>query len=142
MSGWTWCLIGLAFILVELAVPSGFYLFLLGVSGILVGLVVLTGIVPGLTAQLVLFSLVAVVACFCLARKLQERIRGGSSTSTDAVGKAVKVGASFIAPGATGQGELWGSTWTLRNVGQEGLDSSSEAVVIGVEGLTLLVKRR
>jgi len=142
MSGWTWCLIGLAFIFVELAVPSGFYLFLLGVSGILVGLVVLTGIVPGLTAQLVLFSVVAVVACFCLARKLQERIRGGTSTTTDAVGKAVKVGASFIAPGATGQGELWGSTWTLRNVGQEGLDSSSEAVVIGVEGLTLLVKRR
>jgi membrane protein implicated in regulation of membrane protease activity len=142
MSGWTWCLIGLAFIFVELAVPSGFYLFLLGVSGILVGFIVLTGIVPGVTAQLVLFSVVAVVTCFCLARKLQERIRGRSSSTTDAVGKVVKVGDSFVAPGATGRGELWGSTWTLRNVGEQGLESSSEALVVGVEGLTLLVKRR
>jgi membrane protein implicated in regulation of membrane protease activity len=44
MSGWTWCIIGLALAFVELFAPSGFYLLLLGVSGVVVGLITLTGL--------------------------------------------------------------------------------------------------
>jgi membrane protein implicated in regulation of membrane protease activity len=126
---------------VELVVPSGFYLFLLGVSGVVVGGVVLVGIVPDFTAQLVLFSVVAVVTCFCLAGKLRRRLQGGKPMTAEAVGRVVKI-SEVITPGAVGSGELWGSVWRVRNTGPETLDKDAEAIVIGVEGLTLQVKRQ
>lgn len=141
MSGWTWCLIGLALALVELVVPSGFYLLLLGASGVVVGLVALVGLASGLTAQLLLFSIVALTACFGLATKLQQGLKGRRPMTADAVGKIVKV-AEVIAPGAAGKGELWGAPWRVKNVGEGVLEPDSEAVVVEVEGLTLCVKRR
>jgi membrane protein implicated in regulation of membrane protease activity len=141
MSGWTWCLIGLVLIFLELALPSGFYLFLLGVSAVVVGGIALLGIVPGLTEQLLLFSFVAIVTCFCLARKLQQSLKGRKPMTAKAVGKTVKV-TELIVPGAVGNGDLWGSTWRVRNVGDENLDQASEALVVEVEGLTLHAKRR
>lgn len=141
MSGWTWCLIGLSLALVELVAPSGFYLLLLGVSGVVVGLVTLVGVVPGLTAQLLLFSIVALVACFGVATKLQQRLKGRRPMTADAVGQTVTV-SEVIAPGATGKGELWGAPWRVKNVGVGVLEPASEAVVVEVEGLTLSVKSR
>jgi membrane protein implicated in regulation of membrane protease activity len=41
-----------------------------------------------------------------------------------------------------GKGELWGSSWRVRNVGTGVLDPATEAVVVEVEDLTLCVKRR
>jgi membrane protein implicated in regulation of membrane protease activity len=141
MSGWTWCIIGLALAFVELFAPSGFYLLLLGVSGVVVGLITLTGLVPGLTVQLVLFSIVALVACFGFSGKLQQMLKGRRPMTADAVGKVVTV-SEVLAPGAVGKGELWGSSWRVRNVGTGVLDPATEAVVVEVEDLTLCVKRR
>jgi membrane protein implicated in regulation of membrane protease activity len=61
--------------------------------------------------------------------------------TADAVGKVVTV-SEVLAPGAVGKGELWGSSWRVRNVGTGVLDPATEAVVVEVEDLTLCVKRR
>jgi membrane protein implicated in regulation of membrane protease activity len=141
MSGWAWCSIGLALAFVELLVPSGFYLLLLGVSGVAVGLITLAGAASGLTVQLLLFSVLALVACFGFAGKLQHKLKGRRPMTADAVGRIVKV-TEVIAPGAIGKGELWGAPWRVRNVGTGVLEPDSEAVVVEVEELTLCVKRR
>jgi membrane protein implicated in regulation of membrane protease activity len=131
----------LALAFVELLVPSGFYLLLLGVSGMVVGLLTLAGVAPGVTVQLLLFSIVALVACFGFASRLQHKLKGRRPMTADPVGKLVKV-TEVIAPGATGKGELWGAPWRVRNVGTGVLEPACEAVVIEVEDLTLCVKRQ
>ncbi len=141
MNGWTWCFLGLALALVELFVPSGFYLLLLGISGVVVGLMTVAGVAPGLIVQLLIFSVVALVACFGFAGKLQKKLKGGHPMTADAVGKLVTV-TEVLAPGAVGKGELWGSPWRIRNVGTDILEPASEAVVVEVDELTLCVKRR
>jgi membrane protein implicated in regulation of membrane protease activity len=45
-----------------------------------------------------------------------------------------------MAPGETGQAELRGSVWSVRNTGDEGLEKGDRAVVQEVEGLLLHVR--
>ena len=141
MNGWMWCVIGLSFMVVELLFPSGFYLFLFGVSGLLVGLLTLLGLVTALEFQLAAFAVLAIFLCIVCATYLKSVFRPRGGVSNDALGKTVQVG-GVLPPGATGNGELWGSPWKIKNVGEGELAAGGEAVVVAVDGLTLQVKAR
>jgi len=139
MAGWTWCVIGLVLFVAELFIPSGFFLLVLGIAGILVGLIMLTGIPLGWALQTVVFCVIAIALWVLLAGRLQKAISRKTPSTEGTDGKVVKVLAP-IAPGEIGSGELWGSTWRIKNVGLVPLTVGLEVVVVHSEGVTLHVR--
>lgn len=140
MAWWFWCIGGLALMLAELVTPSGFYLFFLGVSALIVGGISSTGVLQTMEAQGLLFAPLALGSCFLFARAVQRKMRVPKAKE-DTVGQIVKVLAPVPA-GELGSGELWGSPWRIQNVDSRDLPADSKAVVVAVEGVTLRVKRK
>ncbi len=142
MSSVTWFIVGIVFLCSELLVPTGFFLFLLGIAASLVGVITLTGLVPWWQAQLGVFAVLAVLFPFAFAAKLKRMFLGKShGGSNDTTGKIVVLTES-IAPGAIGSGELWGSTWRVKNVDSIEFPTGTEVVVVHAEGVTLQIRRR
>jgi len=141
MSGWMWIVIGIGLCVAELIVVSGFFLFLLGLSAIVLGLLVLTGLLSTWPLQAIVFCAVSVLTWFVFGNRLQSAMGTAKDAVVDTKGKVIKVGVA-IAPGELGSGELWGSTWRLKNVGEEPILSGSECVVVEAEGVTLHVTRK
>ena len=141
MAPWIWLIVGLGLIACELFIPSGFYLFILGVSGILVGVTAATGLVGSWIAQSVLFCLVAVLVWVGLGEKLRRVFFKRGAQPGQVIGRIITV-TSDIAPGQHGSGELWGVQWRLENVDSIVIPTGSEVVVTSAEGITLRVKRR
>ncbi len=141
MPWWLWCIIGLGGVAIELVAPMGFYLFLLGIAGIVTGALVATGLLDGWPAQAILFAVLSLANCALFAKPLQKFLRGETKAREDTVGQTVKITAA-VAPGAMGAAELWGSSWRVRNVDSRELVADSECVVIAVEGVTLHVKNK
>jgi membrane protein implicated in regulation of membrane protease activity len=141
MAPWIWLIVGLGLIAVELFIPSGFYLFILGVAGILVGVTAATGLVDSWIAQSALFCLVAVLVWVGLGDKLRRVFFKRGAQPGQVIGRVITV-TSDIAPGQHGSGELWGVQWRLENVDSAMIPTGSEVVVTSAEGITLRVKRR
>ncbi len=141
MAGWIWLIIGIALCIAEMVVVSGFFLFLLGVSALLLGLLVLSGLLQTWPLQAVVFSVLAIASWILFGSRLKGALsRSNEASSDDTKGKVVQADGA-IPPGHVGSGELWGSTWRLKNVGDEVIPSGAECVVVDVEGVTLHVTR-
>ena len=142
MQWWAWVLLGFAFLCLELFVPAGFFLFLFGTAAIVVGLLLLAGLPLAGWLQWLLFAAVAIALLLWVRKKLLSGMRAGSrNVSDELTGKAVTL-TSDIRPGETGNGELRGSTWRVKNSSAERLGSGDVCLVDAVEGLTLLVSRK
>jgi membrane protein implicated in regulation of membrane protease activity len=139
MEWWFWCIGGLALMLAELVTPTGFYLFFLGVSALLVGGISATGLLETLEAQGLLFSVLAVGSCVVFA-KVVQRTMVSPKAKQDTVGQIVKVLVELPA-GEFGTGELWGAQWRIENIDSCILPANSRVIVVGIEGITLRVKR-
>jgi membrane protein implicated in regulation of membrane protease activity len=61
-----------------------------------------------------------------------------SQEATDVVGQTVTMKVP-IAPGETGDGELWGAQWRVRNNGAAPCSAGDRRKVQAVEGVTLVV---
>ena len=140
MTGWLWIIIGIALCVLELLVISGFFLFLLGVSAVFVGLLVLGGAFPTWPLQAVVFCVVSLASWFLFGNQFKDLLSRSNDLSYDTTGKILKVSES-IEPNQIGAGELWGSTWRIKNVGDESIPSGAECIVVSAEGVTLNVKR-
>jgi membrane protein implicated in regulation of membrane protease activity len=141
MEPWIWLVLGLGLVALELFVPSGFYLFILGISAIVVGAMAALGLVTAWGAQSLIFSLMAVGVWLGLGERLRKRFFKRSAHPGEVVGRIITVPAD-ITPGQHGSGELWGVQWRLENVDSVTIPAGHEVVVTGAEGITLRVKRR
>jgi membrane protein implicated in regulation of membrane protease activity len=143
MDAWIWLVGGIALVTVEVLMPSGFYLLILGVAGILVGSLVALGLLSDWMYEVLLFCTTAIVLWIAFAKQLAELLgRTGTRTTQGQVEGAVVTVLSEIAPGAKGDGTLWGATWKLHNVDSTTLPAGSEALVVSSEGISLSVKRK
>ncbi len=70
MAWWLWSIFGLALLAAELLVPTGFFVFFFGVSGVLVGSLVGIGWVEDPWIEWVLFSGLAIVLLLVFRRRL------------------------------------------------------------------------
>jgi membrane protein implicated in regulation of membrane protease activity len=139
MAGWTWCVIGLVLFVGELVIPSGFFLFFLGISGVIVGLITLGGISLSWAVQTVIFAVIAMALWFIFAGKARGLLGKGATGSEGPVGKIVTVIAA-VGPGEHGTAELWGSNWRIKNVDDRPLAAGASALVVAAEGVTLHVR--
>jgi len=141
MVWWLWVILGIALLVLEVATPSGFFLFFFGIGAILVGAADAIGIVESASVEWLLFTVVSLASVALLRKPLRDSLGFGRKADDleDFVGERGKM-IDDLAPDATGQAELRGTTWTARNVGDRALARGESVRVERVDGLTLHVR--
>jgi len=141
MLWWSWIILGLALLVAEVAMPSGFFLCFFGLGALIVGVLVLLGLLAAETIQWALFSALSLLAILLFRKKLLQYLpRKHSGDDADSLVGDRGVAMDALAPAAVGMVELRGSTWNARNVGSTRIDSGGQIEVVAVDGLTLSVK--
>lgn len=140
MAWWLWSIFGLALLAAELLVPTGFFVFFFGVSGVLVGGLVGVGLVEDPWIEWVLFSGLAVVLLLAFRRRLADRVQRRQRPPMDTVMGEVATLMEDLPPGGVGKGELRGSVWTVKSLEQKPLAKGQRCIVERVEGLTLWIR--
>jgi membrane protein implicated in regulation of membrane protease activity len=144
MPAWIWLVLGISLVIFELLVPSGFFLFILGLAGIAVGALVAAGLVAGWIYEVTSYCVIAIVCWLALGKRLAGIFAGkgfGEQQQGQIVGAIVAV-SSDIPVGGKGVGTLWGTQWRLENIDSAPLVAGSEAVVVASQGIMLQVKRK
>jgi len=137
MPWWIWLAIGVALLIIEIAIQTEFWMAVLGSAALLVGLAVGLGMGGPLWAQWALFGVLSVVLAVSIRRRIHQKfVANAPGLEPDLLGDRVPV-ASEIPAGGTGEVLLRGSTWRVRNVGSAPLPAGSTAIVERVDGLTL-----
>jgi membrane protein implicated in regulation of membrane protease activity len=145
MMWWAWIVFGVVLMLAELSTPGGFYLFFLGVSGLLVGFLDLLGIAGPPWVQWMLFSVFSVVSIAFLRKPLVVKFSATNlgpdspSVDTDSLIGEIAIAAEPISAGAIGRVELRGAAWKAQNRGSQSISQGQRCVVEGLEGLQLLI---
>lgn len=136
MVWWIWVLIGFAILALELTAATlhvGFFAVGALVVAILVGL----GLDMPLWVQLVIFTVVSLVAFFFLRPVLVRKLKLDQKKVVDSLVGEQALALEDIAVGGNGRAEMRGSTWSARNVGETALIRGQRCTVAGVDGLVI-----
>jgi inner membrane protein len=140
MDWWIWLLVGLLLLLAELVTPGGFYIIFFGIGAIIVG------ILAGFQAagppwfQYILFSLVSVIALWLFREKLLQLTRSAPSETVDNLVGETAVSLDDIPVNGIGKAEMRGTSWNVRNIGDQPLTRGQRTRVERIEGLTIFVR--
>jgi membrane protein implicated in regulation of membrane protease activity len=141
MPWWAWIVIGAIMFGSELAfVDAQFYLVFFGTAALIVGMVGLSGIAMPEWLQWLVFAGLSIASLvlfrkqlYDTLRKHDERMEGGPT------GELVTLPVD-LAPGASCRVEYRGSTWTAQNTSDHVLSADSQARIVNVDGLTLMIR--
>jgi len=136
-----WLLAGLGLLVVEMATPGGLYFLFFAVAAFLVGLLSGMGVGPD-WLLLLIFSVVATGSLLLFRGPLLRRLKSSGSpghTVENIAGETATLNADLAAEG-TGQAELRGTVWSVRNVSTQPMRKGQRCKVERVDGLTLIVR--
>ena len=139
MPWWGWMTLGLFLLGAELlGVEAAFYLLFVGVAAILTGLITLAvPLAPWL--QWLIFAGLALASMVTFRARLYSRFRGvGVDYKAGPAGDLIKLQNDLL-PGDTCRQEFRGTVWTVLNEGDTPLSAGSNARIVRVERLTLVV---
>ena len=141
MTWWTWILLALALLGLEMLTPGGFFLFFFGLSALVVGGAVALGLGGPSWFPWLLFSVLSITSVLLLRTRVLAWFQSREGQS---VGLENFVGASAtlladLAPGAVGKAELRGTAWNVRSEEARPLPRGQRCRVQRVAGLTLWV---
>ncbi len=125
--------------MLEMASPGGFYMFFFGSGAIAVGLISVLGLGGPLWFQLLLFALLSIGALLFFRGRLLEWFQRETPIVDSMVGEIVVL-QEDVASGQTGKGEMRGTTWTIRNAGEDRLKKGQRCAIEKLEGLVLSVR--
>jgi len=140
MEWWIWILLGLVLLLAEVVTPGGFYIIFFGVGAVIVGVLAGFDAAGPLWFQVILFSLISVLALWLFREKLLRLTQGAAQQNIDSLIGESCVAAEDMAVNAVGKAELRGASWTARNAGEKPLARGQRCTVERVEGLTIFVR--
>lgn len=140
MQWWLWASSGVLLIILELFSMTGMYLFILGISFILVGLLTWTRVFLSTNSQVIALGIISIGLIAIFRKPLQYFFNQTTlQTGSDISKQKVKIN-SDILPSASGKGELSGSTWIIQNNTGKLLPADSVHKVSKIEGLTLIIE--
>lgn len=139
LTWWMWLLGGIVLLMLEMMSPGGFYMFFFGSGAVAVGLISALGFGGPLWFQLLLFALLSIGALLLFRGKLLDWFQRETPTVNTMVGDVVVL-LEDVSSGQTGRGETRGTTWTVRNAGDDGLLRGQRCAVEKVDGLVLSVR--
>jgi len=141
MNWWTWLLLGIFLLVVEILTPGGFYMLFFGVAAAVVGLILL--LFPGFPAlwQWLAFTIIAILALLLFRRPLLAKLRGSRpGGELDTLVGETALATADMAPDEIGSAELRGTSWTARNVGPGVVTIGQRCLVDRVDGLILCIR--
>jgi membrane protein implicated in regulation of membrane protease activity len=140
MPWWGWLVIGFGLLGVEMfVIDAQFYLVFIGLSGITVGLLGLTGVAMPDWAQWLLFAGLSLAIMALFRRRVYAKLRGNLAPPIEqAAGDWVRV-PTRLEPGQSCRLDFRGSPWTARNIGTRPIEAGSEVRITQVDNLTLLL---
>jgi membrane protein implicated in regulation of membrane protease activity len=140
MEWWAWIAVGAVLLGSELGfVDAQFYLVFVGASALVVGLLDLSGLLPAVWMQWLLFAVLAVISMVTFRRRIYERMRRNlPSMKQGPAGETVVLPAA-LQPGETCRLEYCGSSWNAVNGGESLIAAGQRARIDRVNGLTLVV---
>lgn len=141
MYWWMWCIIGTVLLALELIVPGGFFMFMLGLGALAVGGLVLVGAPLNESAQYLAFAGLSFVFMITLRKKLSSKFFSSTPDVTDELTGKEVVMSEAISPGAEGSCDYRGSVWRTINSGSMPLNAGDKAIVEKVDGLSLRVRK-
>jgi hypothetical protein len=141
MIWWYWILLGVVLAAIELATPGGFFVIFFAVGAVLVGLIEVAGILEADAVQWALFTVVSLASLALFRKPLVQRMnRAAGNDAVDSLVGDLAIAAEAIAPGQYGRAQLRGSTWTVRNVGEQTTVPGERSRVVAVRGLELDIR--
>jgi membrane protein implicated in regulation of membrane protease activity len=139
MLWWTWLLLGLGLLLLEVVTPGGFFFLFFGVSALVVGTLAGAGMTSEV-AQLVVFGVVTTGSLLLFRSPLQQRFQRKPEPQVDSIPGEVATLTEDLPPHGTGKAELRGTTWNVENATASPMSKGQRSRVERVEGLTLFVR--
>jgi membrane protein implicated in regulation of membrane protease activity len=140
MEWWAWIAVGAILLVSELAfVDAQFYLVFVGASALVVGFSDLSGLLPAVWMQWLLFAVLAVVCMVAFRRRIYERMRRKLPTMKQGPAGETVVLPAELKPGESCRLEYCGSSWDAVNGGKSPIAAGQRARIGRVDGLTLVV---
>jgi len=137
MDWWTWVLLGIALLVVEVATPGGLFALFFGAGAIVVAPLAALGLPEA--GQWLAFTAFSVASLLGLRRRLTQALSRGPRQAPELVGEQAVVLVE-VAPGGEGRVELRGVPWTARTAGGTRLAVGQRCRVERVDGLTLWLR--
>jgi membrane protein implicated in regulation of membrane protease activity len=137
MTWWSWVLLGLALLAVEVATPGGLFALFFGFGAIVVAPLALLGVPEG--GQWLAFTVFSVASLLGLRRRLTQALAKHPPVPAELVGEQAVV---LVEVPAVGEGrvELRGVPWSARTAGGVALAAGKRCRVERVDGLTLWLR--
>jgi hypothetical protein len=141
VTWWAWLVTGLALMVAELLLPTGFFLFFFGLGGLVTGFLDYIGLLPSLESQGITFIALSLFCVVLLRKPLLAKfhIKNRLHAVDSLIGETAKA-LEPIAPQAIGKVELRGSPWSALNTGSQSIACDVRCRVEKVDGLTLHVR--
>lgn len=137
MVWWSWVLLGVALLVVEIVTPGGLFALFFGISALAVGALAAAGLGPA-WMQWILFPLLGVVLLVALRKRL--RARAGNGPEVAGLAGELAIPSEDIAPGATGSAALRGAPWTAVNDADVPLRRGQRCRVVRADNLTIHIR--
>jgi inner membrane protein len=142
MQWWAWIAVGVILLGSELAfVDAQFYLVFLGMASLVVGFLSLTGAIPAVWLQWLIFAGLAAISMVAFRRRIYDRLRRKLPVMNSGPAGEVVVLPQTLSPGETCRLEFRGSTWSAVNGGESSIAIGGRGRIASVDGLTLVVHK-
>jgi membrane protein implicated in regulation of membrane protease activity len=140
MEWWAWIAVGAILLVSELAfVDAQFYLVFVGASALVVGFLDLSGLLPAVWLQWLLFAVLAIFSMVAFRRRIYARMRRKLPAMKQGPAGETVVLPAELKPGETCRLEYRGSSWNAVNGGKTAIAAGQRAHIDRVDGLTLVV---
>ena len=140
MEWWHWLVLGLILVALEMAAAGGFYVIFFGIAALAIGGLHMLNAAGPVWFQFLLFSVIAVASLMLFRRPLLRMLQPEGASEVDTLVGETAIPLGDIAPGAVGQAELRGSTWSARNLGATPLVRGQRCRVVRVERLMIYLE--
>ena len=144
MPWYGWIILGAALLGTEMfVIDAQFYLVFFGFSALVVGVLGLAGIVLPAWAQWLAMGLLAALLMVTFRKRLYERVRRVEGTVAERVAAGDRIRMNTrLGPGESGKVEFRGTSWSAINEDARPLELGEEAEIIGMDGLTLRLRKQ
>jgi len=139
MLWWIWVLIGFGILALELSTATmhvGFF----AVGAFAVALLELFGVTLPLWAEILIFTVVSLVAFFFIRPWLVRKLKLDQKKVVDSLVGEQALALEDMSAGGHGRAEMRGTTWGARNIGDTALLRGQRCTVVDVDGLVIHVR--
>ena len=135
-----WVIAGIILLASEAVVPLDFFLFFIGLSCVLTGMLVATDLVQTASLEWMIAAVFAIVFVFGLRPRIRSFFMKNQKQVSGGIAQDEVVPLSDISPGQEARGEARGTSWNVKNMTDTVLRAGERYRVARCEGITLIVE--